>query len=184
MAIIKDNYVMHGASGGVGDDYVFKFYKKTGKTAITKRPRPSRFKASKKQANRRNKFAEAVKFAQDIMKDPVRAKSLDLKKHRSLYGAAIAAFMADKRSRSTILKDPKYAIKQVPEDPKTSRQRKAIAYARKNGIINNAEYQRVAKVSKPTATRDLADLVKRKILKRSGTHGAGAFYKIIGSAKN
>ena len=183
MAIIKDNYVIHGASGRIGDDYVFRFYKKTRKTAITKRPRPSRVKPSKKQANRRNKFSEAVKFAQHIMKEPVRAKSLNIKKHRSLYGAAIAAFMADKRTLSIILKDPKYGGKLLPADSKTVRQQKAIACARKTGSISNAEYQRVAKVSKPTATRDLADLVKRKILKFSDTAGAGAFYTIIGSAK-
>jgi len=183
MAIINDNYVIKGASGKIGKDHVFRNYRKTGKTAITKSPRPSRFKASKKQASRRNKFSEAVKYAQDVIKDPARAKSFKIKKHQSVYGAAIAAFMADKRTLSTILKDPKYNIKELPTDLKIRRQQKAIVYARKTGSISNAEYQRLAKVSKPTATRDLTDLVKRKILKSSGTAGAGAYYTIIGSAK-
>lgn len=183
MAIIKDNYITQGASGKIGKDLALRHSTKTGKTAIVRLPGPSRFKSSKKQANRRNKFAEAVKFAQHIMKDPARAKSFKVKKHQSLYGAAIAAFMADKRTLSTIWKDPKYAFEQLPTDLKTSRQQKAVTYARKSGSISNAEYQRVAKVSKPTATRDLAGLVKRKILKFSGTRGAGAFYTIIGSPK-
>jgi ATP-dependent DNA helicase RecG len=61
------------------------------------------------------------------------------------------------------------------------RQIKALRAVQKRGRISNSEYQHLNHISKPTATRDLQDLVKKAILKPSGIRGAGAFYEIIGS---
>jgi ATP-dependent DNA helicase RecG len=62
------------------------------------------------------------------------------------------------------------------------RQIKAVHFVRKKGKITNAEYQKVASISKPTATRDLTELVdKFKIFKKQGSRGSGTYYELIGS---
>lgn len=61
------------------------------------------------------------------------------------------------------------------------RQVKAALYVKDSGNITNAKYQEIFKVSKPTATRDLQELVERKVFRNTGTKGAGAEYILIGS---
>ena len=63
------------------------------------------------------------------------------------------------------------------------RQLQAVRYVREKGRITNKEYREINKVSKPTATRDLAKLVDMKILKQKGIVGKGTVYtlKSIGS---
>ena len=53
-----------------------------------------------------------------------------------------------------------------------------ISKLKENGKITNSEYQSLNNVSRETATRDLKELIDRKILKPSGQNGAGAFYTI------
>jgi len=57
----------------------------------------------------------------------------------------------------------------------SERQISAVLYARENGKITNADYQRIADVSSTTAQRDLKDLVARNILEMSGRR-KGAHY--------
>ena len=56
----------------------------------------------------------------------------------------------------------------------SERQISAVLFARENGKITNADYQRILKISGTTAQRDLKDLVARNIFemsgKRKGTH--------------
>jgi predicted HTH transcriptional regulator len=55
----------------------------------------------------------------------------------------------------------------------TERQQKAIDYIYKNGSISNEIYQELASVSRPTATKDLQEMVESGILQQSGkTRGA------------
>ncbi|MBI4219742.1 MAG: hypothetical protein HY682_06320 [Chloroflexi bacterium] len=58
----------------------------------------------------------------------------------------------------------------------SERQKKAIDFVRANARIGNAEYQRLAGVTKKTASRDLDDLVARGVFERSGTTGRGTHY--------
>ena len=58
------------------------------------------------------------------------------------------------------------------------RQIKAVLYVKENGKITNSEHQKLFDVSRNTASNDLNNLVKRNILKSSGTRGAGAFYTL------
>jgi len=61
------------------------------------------------------------------------------------------------------------------------RQIKTIMYVKEKMKITNKEYQRMASVSKPTATRDLGDLatlVDMGLLKQIGTTGKGTFYEL------
>ena len=62
------------------------------------------------------------------------------------------------------------------------RQTKAVLYVKEKGRITNSEYQKLNEVSKPTATRDLSELVEAyKLLENKGV-GAGSYYKLaIGS---
>lgn len=41
-------------------------------------------------------------------------------------------------------------------------------YVKERGRITNREYQELLDVSKPTATRDLSELVSKKVLKKLG----------------
>lgn len=62
------------------------------------------------------------------------------------------------------------------------RQVKAILYTKKYGEITNSKYQKVADVSKATATRDIKELEDKGLLKNIGTKGSSAIYKLgVGS---
>lgn len=58
------------------------------------------------------------------------------------------------------------------------RQVKAVLYVKKKGKITNSEYQNLSDVSRETATRDLKELIDKKLLNPSGQKGAGAFYTL------
>lgn len=55
------------------------------------------------------------------------------------------------------------------------RQTKALDYIKKHGRISNKEYVIINNVSRITATRELMDLVKKKLLKQRGV-GRGSFF--------
>ena len=57
------------------------------------------------------------------------------------------------------------------------RQRQALLAAKSKGTLTNAEYQRVTSTSRPTAKRDLEDLVSKGVLLRKGA-GRGAYYQL------
>jgi predicted HTH transcriptional regulator len=57
------------------------------------------------------------------------------------------------------------------------RQRLALLAAKSKGTLTNAEYQHVAGTSRPTAKRDLEDLVSKGVLLRKGA-GRGAYYQL------
>ena len=74
-----------------------------------------------------------------------------------------------------------YTSDQLEKIGLTSRQVKAVLFAKENGEITNSDYQKITSVSKRTATSDLTELVeKHKVLKKIGTSGAGIYYQIIG----
>ncbi|MEZ2442631.1 ATP-binding protein [Chitinophaga sp. RCC_12] len=56
------------------------------------------------------------------------------------------------------------------------RQLKALSYIKEHGSINNVQYQQLTNVSKRTATRDLQELIERKLIVKSGTTGKGTTY--------
>jgi len=56
------------------------------------------------------------------------------------------------------------------------RQIKAVMYVKEKGKITNKEYQEISKISERTATRDLFDLVSKKIFVQVGSTGKGANY--------
>jgi ATP-dependent DNA helicase RecG len=60
------------------------------------------------------------------------------------------------------------------------RQIKAVLYVKEHEEITNAKYQELTNVSKATATRDLQELIEKKILRNVG-RGVSSSYFIIGS---
>jgi predicted HTH transcriptional regulator len=56
------------------------------------------------------------------------------------------------------------------------RQRQAIEIAKTNERLSNLDYQRAFGVSKPTASRDLEDMVRKGVLEKIGTTGKGTHY--------
>ena len=59
------------------------------------------------------------------------------------------------------------------------RQHKAIVHVKINGRIANSEYQKLTGAIKKTASRDLDDLVQKRIFAKSGTTGRGTYYVLV-----
>lgn len=60
----------------------------------------------------------------------------------------------------------------------TERQVKGVLYAKQQGRITNADYQRLNDCSRNTASADLKELVQQNWLKQQGTKGAGSYYVV------
>jgi ATP-dependent DNA helicase RecG len=58
------------------------------------------------------------------------------------------------------------------------RQLKAVSYVKEKGRITNKEYQEMFKVSRETASRDLAELSEKGLFENSGSKGAGSYFKL------
>jgi len=58
------------------------------------------------------------------------------------------------------------------------RQKKAIEYVKEHGSITNKNFRLLFDISKRTASRDLADLVKKNILAPSDLPGVGSIYTL------
>jgi len=57
------------------------------------------------------------------------------------------------------------------------RQKKAIEYVRKNGKIARKEYEELCKTSERTANRELTELIKKGIIKKTGS-GVKFYYEL------
>ena len=66
------------------------------------------------------------------------------------------------------------------------RQIKVVFHVKKEGKITNKEYQEITGVSKPTATRELSELVNKRVLERVGTGKRDMHYRLASQkrAKN
>lgn len=58
------------------------------------------------------------------------------------------------------------------------RQLDAVLFAREKGKITNSDYQVLTGISRETATRDIKELIDKKLFKPSGIRGAGAYYTL------
>ncbi len=58
------------------------------------------------------------------------------------------------------------------------RQQRVVALVKTGGRIGNLDYQQRFAVSKPTASRDLEDMVSKGVLEKVGTTGKGTYYVI------
>lgn len=176
MAKVKDNVLTKGLSGRFGKEMVFKII--NGDTFQGIYADRSQVKYSKEQLRTKKIFANAAKFAGDIVNDPVKKAAYERKDRRSVYHSALADFLAsnnpEKRSKT------KLNISAYLKHPfLNERQKKVIKYLTKRKNMSNAIYQQFTGVSKATATRDLQALVKYKIISLPATKGAGARYTLL-----
>jgi predicted HTH transcriptional regulator len=176
MAWVKDNVLMRGHAGRIGKEMVFKII--NGKTFSGKYPDRSQVKYSKEQLKVKKIFAEAAKYASDIVNDPVKRAAYKRKGRTSVYHSALADFMAA-NSPDKPLKSKINISAYLKHASLNERQKKAIKYLAKRKNIANAVYQKLNAVSKATATRDLQALVKLKIFHPPLTKGAGALYTLM-----
>ena len=56
------------------------------------------------------------------------------------------------------------------------RQRQSVLIVKASGRLSNLDYQKSFAVSKPTASRDLEDMVGKGVLEKVGTTGKGTHY--------
>ena len=99
MAEIKENYVVQGISGRVGNSAVYKII--NGKTFMTKYPDRSNVVYTKEQIEFRKIFAEAAKFASEIVSDPVKKSTYPRQGRKSIYHCALSDFMKEyKRNKA------------------------------------------------------------------------------------
>lgn len=93
MAKTNNNPVLHNLRGAIGKELVIKQY--SYGTVVTGYPDMSNVKPSKLQRNGRNRFKQAVAFAQNIIGDTAlnKAWKAKCKKGRSVYHTAIKEYM-------------------------------------------------------------------------------------------
>ena len=93
MAISTDNLLTAGMSGDMGGQFVFKHYRKRRKTVVSKKPDMSKVKPSEKQLGEKSRFAEAIRFAQGIIRDPAKKAAYKVKDGDTVYNTAIKDYM-------------------------------------------------------------------------------------------
>jgi len=123
MAIVKNNPIINGISGKLGDSIVFKQVR--GKTIMCNRP-PKPVTQSEPQKGTRDRFRKASEWAKSILLDPEQKAYYQKKAHKlklpNAYTAAIADYMrsakvtsvneyGDKKTFSVYKKD--FAVAQV-----------------------------------------------------------------------
>ncbi len=72
-----------------------------------------------------------------------------------------------------------YSDTELNEMGLNSRQIAAVRYMQLKKTITNAQYQELFEASKPTASRDLAELAKQKLVEKVGTTGKGTSYVLL-----
>jgi hypothetical protein len=102
MAEVKENYVVKGISGKVGNMMVYKII--NGKTFMTKYPDRSKVKYNKEQIEFREIFAKAAKFASEIISDPAKKSAYPRQGRKSIYHCALSDYMKEyKRKKAADL---------------------------------------------------------------------------------
>jgi hypothetical protein len=178
MARSKNNIITKGLSGRIGKDTVFKNI--NGETFNGKYPDRSHVKYSKEQIKCKKLFSEAAKHASKIISDPAKKAAYKTNGRFSVYHAAIKDYISRQAGKPRNIRQVKKIIHQHLEHPDlNNRQIKAIKYMAKCITISNAVYQRLTGASKPTATRDLQELVRLKIFSSPKAKGAGAAYSLV-----
>jgi hypothetical protein len=91
MAEVTDNYVTQGIQGRIGKRAVFK--RINGRTFMTQYPDRSKVVYTKEQIGFREIFAEAAKFASDIINDPDKRSLYPRQGQKSIYHCALSDYM-------------------------------------------------------------------------------------------
>ncbi|HVY73684.1 MAG TPA: hypothetical protein VG890_02580 [Puia sp.] len=185
MARIENNPLLQGTRGAVGD----AVYKKgNGKTLVGKRPDMSRVQSTKEQTKNRHLFKDAVAYASAILKDPQKRGQYEQRIRKAkgrlgeqVYPLAISEFLREHSKKMPKKEVDRLLGQYLRSFPLSERQVKGLRHLITYGQLTNANYRKLTEVSKPTATRDLQDLVNRGVIEAPAAKGAGAKYglKII-----
>lgn len=100
MARVKNNPLLKGVSGKIGDAFVVKQY--SYGTVISAIPDMSRVKKSKLQKVKQGTFGAAVAYAQGILRDPKKkaAYAHKLPPGKTVYHAAIQEYLAKQNKKN------------------------------------------------------------------------------------
>lgn len=177
MAKMKNNAVMYGVTGTFNKQVVLK--KRKGQQYISGRPDTTNVIPTDGQTINREHFADAVGLAKTMAADPPTDLPFEIKSNQTLYQAAVSFYRNNvKNERPANRSKKRYTIQMLKERQLTERQIKATMYLQKNGKLSNAICQDLFKISKPTASRLLQELVTTGIIISSGSKGAGAAYRL------
>ena len=176
MAIVIDNIVTTGLSGPVGE-LIFKKY--GDKIVVSKKPDMSGIKKSKSQKKCNKKFAKAVAYAKKAAKDENIVQNTTVEPGKNLYNKCISLQMSGNQVAPELTPAKRFSREQLEQQGLNPRQVKAVLHLQSKKELTNAIYQRINNTSKPTATRDLQNLVSKKIIRFSGAKGVGAFYSFL-----
>jgi len=80
-----------GKRGTIRKQIVYR--NRYGKTFVSKYPDMSKVKPSVAQLNAKERFAAAVSFAQDIVRDPVKKANYPVPKGKTVYHTAIQDYL-------------------------------------------------------------------------------------------
>ena len=97
MGEVKNNYVIYGTTGRIGKLLVYKTI--NGRTFATKYPDRSNIKYTKEQIEYRKIFADAAKFASEIVSDPEKKAAYPRNGKTSVYHSALSDFMAEHKAK-------------------------------------------------------------------------------------
>lgn len=183
MARSTDNMLTRFNSGKIGNQFVMK--QRNNETFTTKYPDRSHVILSALQKKRNGVFQRAVEYAQAILKDPdqfaaytKKLKSSKSTRHQAVYQAAIQEFMEANEPKVRMADAEAVSQEYRSVYPISERQGQAIKYLALDEVLSNKVYQQLNKVSKPTATRDLQEMVHLGIISLTGV-GAGARYSLL-----
>lgn len=173
MARIKGNVITTGMRGTFRGSVI----KQRGDTQYTSElPDTSNTFSTDNQDAVRSNFADAVAFAQGVIRSP-EVPPFEPKEGQNLYNGAISYYCLTHKVIITPSDSRKRYNKAILEELGLHpRQVKAVLYVQKHKKITNAGYKKLNDVSKATATRDLQELVSLNFLVPSGAKGAGANY--------
>jgi hypothetical protein len=93
MARVNKQSILNDVRGGIGKQFVVKQY--AHGTVLSAYPDMSRVKHSKLQKMKQGIFAQAVAYAQSIIRNPAKKKAFakTLKKNERVYNAAIKEYL-------------------------------------------------------------------------------------------
>jgi uncharacterized membrane protein len=182
MAIADDNLIVRLLRGKLGKFLVFRVV--NGKTVVSKYPDMSKVERSPSQRANNNLFSDAMKHANSVLNNAQEKASLQKRmkssaklKDRNPLNVLVGEFMKEK---SDLLSNQKATEKLSYYRAKyelSDRQAAVLHFLIRTGQINNSTYQEISRVSKPTASRDLASLVNLGILFCMGK-GPSTTYKM------
>ena len=98
MAEVTSNIITESFSGAIGKKLVFKVI--NGKTFASKYPDRSKVTYNKEQLQYREVFANAAKFASEIVKDPIKKRAYKRKGKMSVYHTALKDYMTAHKKQS------------------------------------------------------------------------------------